>query len=591
MEQRERKYTKPAVCLLLILSVVFSAALFSTRTQPHVDEVWSYMLSNKFDGPFLYAHAAGVGEESDPDVPFILTETESYLAYFDHWHDGDYYKNALTVQPDERFSYAEVYHNQTLDVHPPLYYFLLHTICSFFPDRFSWWFAFGLNLAFYAGSVLLLFAVGKALKMTDLQSVLAAALWALSAAGTDNVVFLRMYMMLTFLTLASVYLHIRLINDFRRIYVAGIFLLNIAAFLTQYYAYIFAFFLTAFTVLFLLTRREFRRAVLYGLTVLASVGAAVAAFPAVFKHLFSSVYSSTAVNSSNLLFLLSLPRVLGILIRSFTGLEFSFLSRPYVLFAFPAEILLIYFIILLLRIRKREKISNITKENFPFLAHTTGGTIKSDLKRLRSFLGTPDQKILLGASLVASAVIIEISPEMGVLMVRYLFQLLPLFSVFFVMYVGRILRHAAAEKPASKSACKTLLVLLTVLLIVGSHTIPKRSCFLASVYGDSNGYAELLSDASIVFADGTHHSQAFAAALQEARRVYPTDSLDQPLAAVIRESMKDGPPLYLIVSSAVSSAEQVEDYLNSEAACQWSFVLAFHQSTDDPAVHRLYRLE
>lgn len=41
----------------------------------------------------------------------------------------------VMVAENERFDYATVYYNQTQDVHPPLYYFFLHTVCSAVPRK------------------------------------------------------------------------------------------------------------------------------------------------------------------------------------------------------------------------------------------------------------------------------------------------------------------------------------------------------------------------------------------------------------------------------------------------------------------------
>ena len=168
-----------ATSVLLCTFVVIGT--FRARTQPHMDEVFSYNLSNQYGFPLLHQD------------------------YFHHWHDGEYYRDALTVQPEERFDYRRVCYNLSLDVHPPLYYFSLHTICSLFPNQFSWWFAFSINIVFYIGSIILIFMIGNALGMAKSRSLLAAVFWGLSSAGINEVCFLRMYMMLTFIMLCVTY--------------------------------------------------------------------------------------------------------------------------------------------------------------------------------------------------------------------------------------------------------------------------------------------------------------------------------------------------------------------------------------------------
>ncbi len=60
-----------------------------------------------------------------------------------------FYNNYFAVKKNERFDYRKVWKNQKNDVHPPIYYILLHTICSFFPGKFSWWYAGSINIFFH----------------------------------------------------------------------------------------------------------------------------------------------------------------------------------------------------------------------------------------------------------------------------------------------------------------------------------------------------------------------------------------------------------------------------------------------------------
>ena len=223
-----KKYRPLILIFCILFCTIFSVVIFCT----HVDEVWSYMLSNKYDSPFLFTHAPGIGDETDNLDNFIMYETESYKEYYNHWHDGEYYRKAITVQSDERFAYDRVYYNQEHDIHPPLYYFLLHTICSLFPDQFSWWYAFSINLAFYIGTMVMIFAIAKKIGMNDIRALLSVLLWGLSASGTNEICLLRMYMMLTFLMMCITYLHICLIQHFSVKLVAGIMVLDILGFLT-----------------------------------------------------------------------------------------------------------------------------------------------------------------------------------------------------------------------------------------------------------------------------------------------------------------------------------------------------------------------
>ena len=59
-----------------------------------------------------------------------------------------FYKKYLSVNKTSRFNYYKVWENQSKDVHPPMYYVFLHSICSLFPEKFSKCYAGSINLFF-----------------------------------------------------------------------------------------------------------------------------------------------------------------------------------------------------------------------------------------------------------------------------------------------------------------------------------------------------------------------------------------------------------------------------------------------------------
>ena len=94
--------------ILFLLLLVFSCAAVSQKNALHLDEVWSYGLSNNPAG-FNLDVEEGKTYESAKDI---------ITAY-------------MSASPENTFKYHMVYENQKNDTHPPLYYDLLHTICSF----------------------------------------------------------------------------------------------------------------------------------------------------------------------------------------------------------------------------------------------------------------------------------------------------------------------------------------------------------------------------------------------------------------------------------------------------------------------------
>ena len=135
---KDLKAGAAAVLLALIMAVqlVYTVGVFNSKKTFHTDEMWSYGLANSDGRPFLFMQ---------PRI--ALSHHQGQRMYnFDEWVDGSYYKDYLVVKENERFRYDTVIYNQTLDMHPPLYYSILHTICSFFPEQFSWYFGLSINL-------------------------------------------------------------------------------------------------------------------------------------------------------------------------------------------------------------------------------------------------------------------------------------------------------------------------------------------------------------------------------------------------------------------------------------------------------------
>ena len=115
----------------------------------------------------------------------------------------------LAVYPEHRFDYAQVVQNQIIDAsHPPFYYALVHTVCSFFPEVFSKWLAFVINLAMMAGALIMLFKIGKRVTDNNLYALIAVGGYALSIACITTTIYLRMYASLTFFVLSFINLTI-----------------------------------------------------------------------------------------------------------------------------------------------------------------------------------------------------------------------------------------------------------------------------------------------------------------------------------------------------------------------------------------------
>ncbi len=587
MTEAIKKHYWTALAVSVLLCTLVAIGAFCARTQPHTDEVWSYMLSNKYDSPFLYALCPGVGVEIENVDGFIL----SLQKYFNHWHDGKYYRDALTVQPGEQFAYGRVYHNQSLDVHPPLYYYLLHTICSFFPNQFSWWFAFSINLMFYIGSMVLIFVIGNALGMEKSRSLLASMFWGLSSAGIYEVCFLRMYMMMTFIMLCVTYLNILISRSFNVKYVAITYLLCTLGELTHYYAYIYIFFITLFCVIYLFNRREYKHGILYGLAILLSVATAVTFYPVFLKQMFSGIYGDYIANGyANIGLALSLFNMIHLVLQSYTGI--NILSLRHVLTSILIISYLLHLLALLHRALKQDSVSSSYFERLREIWHFVLRTDRHYLNTLFRKIGDSSWKLILFSLLTSSFVIANFSTSgMGVFTIRYMFAVLPLFSIFMVHYTEMLLFYIFANKKNRASYQLLVMSTLCAIGVFGSYLSSGESNFLHKNDSMASDYRRYFENSDIVLVDKTNYAQAFTPWLMNSNKVFPTGDINSYVSTIL-SNYKDT-RLYLIVSSSLSNygKPEIDCYLSTVVPGRYSYVGTCYCSTNNSNNYLFYQIK
>lgn len=274
----------PYIILIFIIlaELIYTTYRFSSEKEGlHSDEIWCYGLANSYYQPFIYMQ----------DGVFIEDMTEEDIINFNEWVSGDVFSDYVTVQEDERFSYASVYHNQTLDHHPPLYYMLLHTVCSFFPDSFSVYYAYFLNCIFLAITQLFLFKLSKLLLKSDNMALLVCILYGGGTGALSTFIFLRQYSLLTALTVMYTYFNAALFysdgfNLKKRL--PPIAVTAFSAFMTHYYAIAYIGVFTACFCIYFLCKKRFKKMFVYGGSILVTLLIYLLVYSAAFMQITSS---------------------------------------------------------------------------------------------------------------------------------------------------------------------------------------------------------------------------------------------------------------------------------------------------------------
>ncbi len=133
------------------------------------------------------------------------------------WITRDQFHEYITVGDRDAFNYLSVYFNVKDDNHPPLYFMLVHTLSSVFRGRISPWMGCVFNLAAVLGCCVIMFALGRLLaacrfveeRTGELWGLCGALLYGCSPGAIATTLFIRMYGILTFLCMLTLYLHLQ----------------------------------------------------------------------------------------------------------------------------------------------------------------------------------------------------------------------------------------------------------------------------------------------------------------------------------------------------------------------------------------------
>ena len=272
---------KAVFSLIFVISVLVSLYYGFQKSGFHEDEYYTYFSSNRSLG--LY----------QPDR---------------QWQDRQTILDEFTVKPGEGFNYGLVKLVQSWDVHPPLYYCIFHTLCSFVPGTFTKWTGLLTNLIAFAIAYVFMCLLMERLKIPFPVMVLTLVFWGLNPQTVSCNMLIRMYAFLGAAIIACGYYHVKLIQDYdnnslelKAFLVKSllpIMVVSYMGFLVQYF-YIF-FFITigaATSVYIVFVRKDIRNGIVYVTGCAISLGLAVLTYPASLRHMFGG-YRGTGASGS-----------------------------------------------------------------------------------------------------------------------------------------------------------------------------------------------------------------------------------------------------------------------------------------------------
>lgn len=257
--------TAVILALLIAIAVIRLCYVFSLRDGHHVDETWSLGFANSYYNPHVFGG-------------FSIEELDN----IGEWVTGDTFKDYISVSEDQRFCFDSVLYNKRVDLSPPLYELVLHFVSSFFPEQFSWWYAFSISLMCFIPSLILIFLLSFEFTGSRFCAFFTLIYYIFSGCGTNNFLYLRLYHMFTFFSLLLLWIIVRIVkNNIEKKWIWFCFLplAALMGFLSHLYFLVMAFAFTMFGTFVLLFKKRFKDAFLLCCAMLLSVGLFFVIFP------------------------------------------------------------------------------------------------------------------------------------------------------------------------------------------------------------------------------------------------------------------------------------------------------------------------
>lgn len=524
-----------AVIVVLQIMVVSYYFIFEKEGY-HSDEVWSYGLANSFYEPFIY------GDTLSQDV-----------SKCHKWVDGSDFLHYLTVQKGEQFRYDSVWYNQSIDMHPPLYFTLLHTISSLFPDTFSKWFGYVINIAAMAVGQVFLYKLGKTASKSKVFGLLLCVMWGFSCGFINLNVFVRMYSLVTMFGILYLYYHCRLYYGEGTVK-SNLIKIGIFAFLgalTHHYFLVAAFGIAACYCFYYLFKKQFKMMLAYALTMLGSIGLSIAVFPATIHHLFFMENTETRL-ATKMPLIHSFRSCVSIVLNAITGISISPYATSWYSYVVVAVVLLAAVCIPLGFLFRKE-------EWFKKAMGKAGDAWKYVRKNFDFFflfalMGTAFEMIVVSLSVNINVMLLHTD--------RYLFVVMPWAAFVILRAVWYIVTWI---KPIKKFVGPITAVAVCLAIVSSNLLCTKRYLFPSQMMGEG-----LLEDTCtpnseyILCLNSEWVTTCFTDKLMHSSRVFPTTNYSYRFNFDEMSKMDLTKDCYIVIDASQLKAADVFDDKNDE---------------------------
>ncbi len=361
--------------LVMIIVTIFMFYWIGQKEGFHEDEIFSYGSSNyKWDNVYQAAGKSDflnraiekyvIGDsfgETINNINYYLKNPSEFGNLASEiqkgdkpvWKTSEDAKEYATIGEGDVFNYFSVYYNQSRDVHPPLFYALVHLFSSIAYGIFSKYIIFAINLIFF---LLTCYTIRKIFILFNKKwlGLIAILLYGLSMGAASTVIFLRMYSMITFFSLEYLFLNLRILKNNLQISKSDkwkLFGIVLLGFLTQYYFCIFVMIVFVLMSIRMIYKKQYKVFGKYLLIHIITALVGIIIFPASIYHIFFS-YRGAGGAKGSMNFIQAINFYLERLSEAFSiNNVFMFVLLGIILIGIIARVIT--------KIVKKEKIKNI----------------------------------------------------------------------------------------------------------------------------------------------------------------------------------------------------------------------------------------
>jgi len=256
--------------ILYIILCVISLILLVQKVDFQVDELLTYNLANA-DG---WLNPESDVTYSPANYPFIEA-----------------------MSSNGKFDLGHIWKQQAYDTHPPLYYVLVHAICTLFPGTVSVMYAGIINVIFLLTTLFFYRKILYLLIDNQIVIYILSIMFVFSPGLLSIATFLRMYVMSMFWVTAITYIMLKFIEQFNKRFLISLMIIVICGTLTHYYFVVYTCLISLMAVGIWIREKEIEKAIFYMLSIIISGGVSFAIFPAMKDHILHGARGTESLNN------------------------------------------------------------------------------------------------------------------------------------------------------------------------------------------------------------------------------------------------------------------------------------------------------